>query len=34
MVKSEKCNFSKDRRGLPEDGPYGLKHVVASIQMF
>jgi hypothetical protein len=22
------------RRGLPEDGPYGLKHVGASIQMF
>jgi hypothetical protein len=21
-------------RGLPEDGPYGLKHVAASIQMF
>jgi hypothetical protein len=30
----KKCNFSKDQRGLPEDGPYGLKHVGASIQMF
>jgi hypothetical protein len=28
------CNFSKDQRGLPEDGPYGLKHVGASMQMF
>jgi hypothetical protein len=31
MVKSEKCNFSKDQRVLPEDGPYRLKHVGASI---
>jgi hypothetical protein len=30
----KKCNFSKDQRGLPEDGPNGLKHVGASIQMF
>jgi hypothetical protein len=30
----EKCNFSKDHRGIPEDGPYGLKRVGASIQMF
>jgi hypothetical protein len=26
----KKCNFSKDQRGPPEDGPYGLKRVVAS----
>jgi hypothetical protein len=26
--------FSKDQRELPEDGPYGLKHVGASIQIF
>jgi hypothetical protein len=25
---------NKDQRGLPEDGPYGLKHVGASVQMF
>jgi hypothetical protein len=30
----KKSNFSKDQRELPEDGPYGLKHVGASIQMF
>jgi hypothetical protein len=30
----KKCNFSKDQRGLSEDGPYGLKYVGASIQMF
>jgi hypothetical protein len=34
MVNLKKCNFSKDQRGLPEDGPFGLKHVGASIQMF
>jgi hypothetical protein len=30
----KKCNFSKDQRGLPEDGPCGLKYVGANIQMF
>jgi hypothetical protein len=34
MVKSQKSNFSKDHHELPEDGPYGLKHVGAIIQMF
>jgi hypothetical protein len=30
----KKCNFSKDQRELPEDGPYVRKHVGASVQMF
>jgi hypothetical protein len=29
-----KLHFSRDQHELPEDGPYGLKHVGASIQMF
>jgi hypothetical protein len=27
----KKNNFSKDQRGLPEDGPYGLEHVGANM---
>jgi hypothetical protein len=34
MVKSQKSNFTKDQHELPEDGPYGLKHVGANIKMF
>jgi hypothetical protein len=30
----KKSNFSKDQHELPEDGPYGPKHVGAIIQMF
>jgi hypothetical protein len=30
----KKNNFSKDQHELPEDGPYGPKHVGAFIQMF
>jgi hypothetical protein len=33
-VRLKKSNFSQDQRELPEDGPYGLKHVGASIEMF
>jgi hypothetical protein len=30
----QKCNFSKAQRKLPEDGPDGLKHVEANIEIF
>jgi hypothetical protein len=30
----KKSNFSKDQHELPEDGPYGPKHVGAFIQIF
>jgi hypothetical protein len=30
----QKCNFSKAQRKLPEDGPEGLKHVGANIEIF
>jgi hypothetical protein len=30
----QKSNFSKVQRKLPEDGPYGSKHVVANIEIF
>jgi hypothetical protein len=32
--KNLKKQQSKEQRGLPEDGPYGLKHLGASMQMF
>jgi hypothetical protein len=30
----QKCNFSKAQCKLPEDGPEGLKHVEANIEIF
>jgi hypothetical protein len=30
LIILQKCNFSKDQRRLPEDGPDGPKHVGAN----
>jgi hypothetical protein len=32
-TQSEKCNFSKAQRNLPEDGPDGPKHIGANIDI-
>ena len=29
----QSCNFSKDQHKLPEDGPIGLKHVGANLEL-
>jgi hypothetical protein len=33
-INLQKCNFSQAQRKLPEDGPDGLKHVGANIDIF
>jgi hypothetical protein len=34
LINSTNCNFSKAQRKLPEDGPDGLKHVGANMEIF
>jgi hypothetical protein len=34
IIMPQKCNFSKAKSKLPEDGPSGPKHVGANVEMF
>jgi hypothetical protein len=34
LISSTKCNFSKAQRKLHEDGPDGLKHAGANMEIF